>query len=262
MQKTKFIGDFYRYYALMVYLFKKRKMQNIKELHNGESGRGLLIERDGYVSFEGNDSLSNNKPLRGAEFLNDWKIPYPYIVDVILTKYDTPNANGRIYPEAIMKRENEAYQSRIRNRQSLGEYSHPDDAILNGERATHIITETRWDKKTLVGKMELLLSWDFVKNGRINCLGDLAATQLFFQNIKLGVSTRGLGSLKEDKSTGLNIVQDDYTLIGWDIVTDPSSKDSWICTEPTDVSMYVENAEKANKKKLIEEKINKLNTIL
>lgn len=107
----------------------------IKEIKKGETGKGLLIESDGYISM----NLSENNRRICEDFRQDgWNVPKPFIVDAVFQKFDTKNANGRIYPEKILKEQVEIYQQKIRERRAYGECYKPDALIL---------TETGW--KTL-----------------------------------------------------------------------------------------------------------------
>lgn len=107
------------------------------EIKRGQTGTGLLIESDGYVS---KDVSENNKKIinEALESRNngEWNIPNPFVMDVILQKFGIQNANGRIYPEHVLKREVEKYQKLIQDRMALGECYTPDVSILceNGWR--------------------------------------------------------------------------------------------------------------------------------
>ena len=102
---------------------KKSELTEIKRNHEGT---GLLIENDGYISM----SEGKNKNL--LEFNNNegWRCPYPFIVDAVFQKFGIKNANGRIYPENILKREVEKYQQRINEKRALGECYKPDVLVL------------------------------------------------------------------------------------------------------------------------------------
>lgn len=101
------------------------------EIKKGEIGKGLLIENDGFISI---DSTPHNRQLRESfEESNEWFVPKPFVVDAVFQKYGVKNANGRIYPERILKREVEKYQERIRNHNAYGECYKPDAMILTEE---------------------------------------------------------------------------------------------------------------------------------
>ena len=105
---------------------------NLLEIKKGETGTGLLIEHDGYISLD----CGNNKQLfesyrKMNEGVGDeFHCPYPFIVNAVFQKYDIENANGRIYPEHILKREVEKYQTMIKERRAIGECYRPEAMIL------------------------------------------------------------------------------------------------------------------------------------
>jgi len=214
----------------------------IKTLRRGETGFGYLIENDaGYISPD--------EP-RNLPFINEIKkidrgqmvIAEPLIVYVILQKYGILNRNGRVYPESILKKQNEIYQKAIRERSAVGELDHPETSIIAGDRISHNIIETWWEGHTLMGKMEILMTPGFINYGIVSTKGDEVAN-LLRNRIKIGVSSRGVGSLVEGKN-GEQIVQDDFEIICWDVVTAPSTPDAWIFKNPEEARPYVENHEK------------------
>ena len=212
-----------------------------KVLKRGESGFGVLIEHD--AGF-----ISPDEP-RNQPFINEMKklesgklaIMEPLIVYVVLQKYNILNRNGRIYPEAILKKQNELYQQAIRERRAVGELDHPESSVIAGDRISHNITETWWENHTLMGKMEILMTPGFINYGIVSTKGDEVAN-LLRNRIKIGVSSRGVGSLKEGKD-GEQIVQDDFEIICWDVVTAPSTPDAWIGKSAEEMRPYVENTE-------------------
>lgn len=217
---------------------------DIKILKAGQSGFGYLIEHDaGYISP---DEPRNKALIR--EFkkldLND-RDTESMVVYVVLQKYGVKNRNGRIYPEDILKRQNEIYQEAIRHRRALGELDHPESSVISGDRISHNIIETWWEGQTLMGKMEIPMTKGFINYGIVSTKGDLVAHYLQ-QNYMIGVSSRGVGSLKEVK--GDFIVQDDFELICWDIVTAPSTPGSWMFKDKMEARPYVESvsAKKTN----------------
>lgn len=222
------------------------------EIKRNCEGYGYLVERDaGYISFD--DS-------RNAEALNELnnigsgtreiKVVDRLKVFAIFQKYGIENANGRIYPEQILRKQVDAYQRRIADRSSYGELNHPESVSINGERLTFIITKLWWENATLVGEMELILSPGFVNQGVISCLGDMVANYVRL-GIKIGVSSRGLGSVEKDRFSGKYIVQDDYEITCWDIVTDPSTPNAWIGVDKKDLNQYVEG-KTTSKSRIIE----------
>lgn len=124
-----------------------KNKQDLQEIKKGGTGYGLLIENDGYISA---DLTQHNKQLKESfDESDEWYVPKPFIVDAILQKYDVKNANGRIYPEAILKREVEKYQERIKNRNAYGECYKPDVLVL---------TEDGWKKLSDVKEGDMVLT--------------------------------------------------------------------------------------------------------
>jgi hypothetical protein len=134
----------------------------------------------------------------------------------------------------------------------VGELDHPESSIIAGDRISHNIVETWWEGKTLMGKMEILMTPGFINLGIVSTKGDEVAN-LLRNRIKIGVSSRGVGSLKEGKN-GEQIVQDDFEIICWDVVTAPSTPDAWIFKNHEEARPYVENTE--IKKPLMTESLN------
>ena len=231
----------------------------IKTLRRGETGFGYLIEHDaGYISP---DEPRNQPFINELRKLETGKlvIAEPLVVYVILQKYGILNRNGRIYPEPILKKQNELYQKAIRERSAVGELDHPESSIIAGDRISHNIIETWWEGHTLMGKMEILMTPGFINYGIVSTKGDEVAN-LLRNRIKIGVSSRGVGSLKEGRN-GEQIVQDDFEIICWDVVTAPSTPDAWIFKNVEEAKPYVENVE--TKKPIIKENfIDKLDNFL
>jgi len=139
----------------------------------------------------------------------------------------------------------------IRERGAVGELDHPESSIISGDRISHNIIETWWEGHTLMGKMEILMSPGYINLGIISCKGD-AVADLLRHRIKIGVSSRGVGSLVEGKN-GEQIVQDDFEIICWDVVTAPSTPDAWIFKNIEDAKPYVEGFE--SKKVMVKENL-------
>jgi hypothetical protein len=213
-------------------------MNDLKILKRGEAGTGILIEYDaGFISPD----EPRNKP-----FINEIKkletgklaIMEPLVVYVVLQKYGVLNRNGRIYPESILKAQDKVYQEAIRERRAIGELDHPESSIIAGDRISHNIIETWWEGHTLMGKMEILMTPGFINYGIVSTKGDEVAN-LLRNRITIGVSSRGVGSLKE--VDGKQIVQDDFEIICWDVVTAPSTPGAWIFKEKEESKPFVEN---------------------
>jgi hypothetical protein len=214
--------------------------KDVKILKRGQTGFGFLIESD--AGF-----ISPDEP-RNQPFINEIKkldsgtklaIMEPLIVYVVLQKYGILNRNGRIYPEAILKEQDRLYQQAIRERRAVGELDHPESSVIAGDRISHNIVETWWEGHTLMGKMEILMTPGFINYGIVSTKGDEVAN-LLRNRIKIGVSSRGVGSLVEGRN-GEQIVQDDFEIICWDVVTAPSTPDAWIGRSSEEMRPYVEN---------------------
>ena len=129
---------------------------------------------------------------------------------------DKKNGNGRKYPEKVLRREMENYMRIVKDNRATGELDHPDDSVINLKNVSPMITECWWEGKDVMGKIKVLDT----PSGRI--LKDLINA-----GVKLGISSRGLGSVKESMM-GETIVEDDFQLICFDIVSEPSTPDAFV----------------------------------
>ena len=214
-------------------------MKKLRILEANESGHGILIEMDaGYVSPR--DEM-NAAILKEAVKL-DYKNPFEFYA--VLQKYDTPNRNGRFYPERILKREAERYKKMIAKGLSTSELNHPESSLIDLDRVSHIITDIWWDKNILMGKLKLLTSPGFHERGIVSTKGDQAAN-LMRQGVTMGVSSRGVGSLK--KVGERNEVQDDFELICFDLVSSPSTPGAYLFSDVNERDNYEENLEEEKK---------------
>ena len=218
-------------------------------LKNNElNKKGILVEYDaGYISPKDNRHFINeiNKLTKGGQIVED-----PLVVYAVMQKYGVENRNGRVYPEKILKKESENYMKLIEEKRAMGEADHPDSSIVAISRISHNVTELWWEGNVLMGKLEIIMSPGFVTQGIISCEGDQVAN-LLRKGLKIGVSSRGVGSLK--KENGKNIVQDDFELICWDVVTSPSTPGSWIYNEePNREQQMSESKENKDKDLLID----------
>jgi hypothetical protein len=235
------------------------ELQYLKEVKRGQSGYGFLFENDGYV-----DPTDQKNVLRESlnDSKNEWYIPFPYIVHAVFQKADTPNANGRIYPREILEREIQKFQQKIDERRAYGESDHPDAVVISSKSISMNIIKLWWEGKTVVGDLEIPLSAGYVKYGICSSPGDIIANNVYFNKLKLGVSSRGVGSV-ENKG-GVNVVGQDFELLCWDWVTDPSTPGAWSSKDINDLKPYIEstNVQTDEKKKMIIEKINRVLGIL
>lgn len=229
------------------------------EVKAGETGMGLLVERDFHIT--GNDEMI--KQIR--EDINSDKkfvIPDKFVVSAIFQKYGVKNANGRIYPENVLKPEVDRYiKEKIHGfgNCAIGALDHPSASSLSLHDVTHKILDMRWEGCTLVGEMELHLSPGYRKYGVCSTSGDLAAN-LILDNILIGVSSRALGNVID--KYGTLIVDDDLELIGWDVVCENSTPGAHIATNPSDLEQFIENKKQSEGKKNVNEKLDRLGKIL
>jgi hypothetical protein len=219
----------------------------MKVLGPNETGKGILIEYDaGHISP---DEIKNKNVI--TEMQNK-DTDQDFILYAVLQKFDTPNKNGRIYPEPLLKRENTKYQEIIKKGSALNELNHPSSSLIDLDRVSHTILETWWEDKTLMGKIKLLLSPGFKKMGIVSCKGDQAA-MLLLNGVTLGISSRGVGSLKQVK--GQNIVQDDFELVCFDLVSSPSTPGAYVFQDINDKEKFNETIEE---KPVVDDRMKKL----
>jgi len=133
------------------------------------------------------------------------------ILSGVMQRANAKNGNGRVYPRPILEREVETYSKLVRERRAVGELDHPDDSVINLKNASHIVTDIWWDGNDVKGKVEILNT----PSGQI-------LKSLVQSNVKLGISSRGLGSVTESEG-GSTMVQDDFQLICFDFVSEPST---------------------------------------
>ena len=163
-----------------------------------------------------------------------------YLVKGILQRAGAPNQNKRRYPKEILKRECDKYQQLIKKGGALNELNHPSSSLIDLDRVSHSILETWWDGKMLMGKIKLLTSPGWKKMGIVSTKGDQAA-MLLMNGATLGISSRGVGSLK--KVGEQNEVQKDFELICFDLVSSPSTPGAYLFTNPEDRGKFEENLE-------------------
>jgi hypothetical protein len=216
-------------------------MKNLRILEANELGHGILIEMDaGWVSPKDERNMSVLKESTNLDYRN------PFEFFAVLQKYDTPNRNGRFYPERILKREAENYKKTIAKGLSTSELNHPESSLIDLDRVSHIITDIWWDKNILMGKLKLLTSPGFHEKGIVSTKGDIAAN-LMRQGVTMGVSSRGVGSLK--KVGERNEVQDDFELICFDLVSSPSTPGAYLFSNAEDRNKYEENLDEERNRK-------------
>jgi len=145
---------------------------------------------------------------------NDGKV----MMKGILQKADTLNQNGRIYPIHVLEREVRNYQKFIVENRALGELDHPDSSVVNLKNVSHMVREAYLENGVVYGTVELLDT----PSGKI-------LQSLVESGVKLGISSRGVGSTK--KQGDYHVVQDDFQLICWDYVSEPSTPGAFMLPE-------------------------------
>ena len=193
--------------------------------------------------------------IRYLEEVNNGK--KSYYIEGKFMGYDEPNKNGRIYPRGIMEKEVNNYQELINEKRSLGELGHPPTPTVNLDKVSHLITNLKVNEDgAVMGKAKILST----PMGKI-------AENFITEGVRLGVSSRGVGSLK-DKG-GINEVQDDFKLSTVDIVSDPSAPNAFVrgimenadwflnngIWEPRHIEEAQKTIKKASKKQLQEAKL-------
>lgn len=136
----------------------------------------------------------------------------------IMQRADAQNGNGRIYPRRILEREMNNYQKLIKERRALGELDHPDQAVINLANASHLVVESWWDGNNVMGKIQILNT----PSGKI-------LRSLVESGVTLGISSRGMGSVTENAQG--TIVEDDFNLVCYDMVSEPSTTGAFMMKE-------------------------------
>jgi|TARA_R110000851_G_scaffold303232_1_gene460777 hypothetical protein len=146
-----------------------------------------------------------------------------FLMKGVLQKANTLNQNGRVYPIGVLAREVQNYQRFIEEGRALGELDHPDSSVVELKNVSHIIRAAHMDGDVCYGTLEVLDT----PNGRI-------LKSLVESGVKIGISSRGVGSTKSEG--GHQIVQDDFQLICWDIVSEPSTPGAFVMKEARDLT--------------------------
>ncbi len=150
------------------------------------------------------------------------------LVSGVIQRANALNQNKRIYPKPILMREVVKYMQLVNERRSLGELDHPESSVINLANVSHLITELSWQGDDLIGVVEVLPT----PAGNI-------LKALFAAGVKVGISSRGLGSVRE-MGNGSVEVQEDFEILCWDMVSNPSTQGSFM--EP--VAMMNESVNK------------------
>ena len=141
-----------------------------------------------------------------------------------LQRANAENQNNRIYPRPILEREVDKYHEMIGENRALGELDHPDNAVVNLANASHLIKDVWWEGDDLKGVVEIL-----------DTPAGSILKSLIESGVKLGISSRGLGSTQKN-SNGKDIVQDDFQLVTFDFVSNPSTQNAFMMSESIELS--------------------------
>lgn len=166
--------------------------------------KSLLIE----YSIFSPKSTSLTEGIKGSRNL---------IVEGVVQRADSKNQNGRVYPKDTLERVVEDYiGTSIAENRALGELDHPESSVINLKNVSHNITKLWWEGDDLMGKIEILPT----PSGNI-------LRELFANNITVGISSRGMGSV-QPLGEGTVEVQDDFELLCWDFVSTPSTQGAFM----------------------------------
>jgi len=176
----------------------------------------------------------DKKQIKESRELNGGKL----LVKGVLQRCNTLNQNGRIYPKSILEREVMNYQKFIRENRALGECDHPDSSVVSLKDVSHIVREAKMDGDSVVGVVEILDT----PCGKI-------LQSLIEAGVTLGISSRGVGSTK--RSGDSQVVQDDFQLICWDMVSEPSTPGAFMLREgkinDSDLDNHFNNTDKIDR---------------
>ena len=140
------------------------------------------------------------------------------VVKGILQRSGVKNQNGRVYTKNVLIREAGKYaENFIKERRALGELDHPESSVVNLQNVSHNVLEVHWEGDDLIGSIEVLPT----PNGNI-------LKELFRANIRLGISSRGMGTVQKDVRENADVVQDDFELIAFDFVSNPSTRGAFM----------------------------------
>lgn len=158
-----------------------------------------------------------NEDIKITEELNEATSEKNYFIEGIFMQAEQKNRNGRVYPRSVLMDEVKRYNNEyVQKNRALGELNHPQGPTVNLDRVSHMIKELREQGDDVYGKAKIMDT----------PMGDIAKN-LIKEGAKLGVSSRGMGSLKQNKS-GVNEVQKDFMLAAVDIVADPSAPNAFV----------------------------------
>ena len=135
-----------------------------------------------------------------------------------LQEADVQNGNGRVYPYKVLAREVKNYEKLVRENRALGELDHPDDSVINLKNASHMVTAIWMEDKAVMGKVKVL-----------NTPSGQVLKSLVDSGVILGISSRGMGAVSD--GAGKVVVQEDFQLICFDFVSEPSTPNAFMMRE-------------------------------
>ena len=206
------------------------KKNNIRLLTENEEGYGIISEINTSAGCSGNTltEVKDNNIIKEFKDLSDNE--QSVFMNCILQKCDTQNRNGRYYPREVLEREDTKYQELIKEGRALGASDHPDVTYISLKRSeiSHRVVKTWWEGNTIYGVLEILTTQAYHNGlGLFNEADQIA--DLLRRGVKLGISSRGIGSLKNIR--GKNTVQSDFELICYDLVSTPSTPNAFLYPE-------------------------------
>ena len=136
----------------------------------------------------------------------------------VFQRANSLNANGRVYPKKVLEKEVNNYRKIVRESRAVGELDHPDSSVIEMKNVSHMVTDIFWKDDEVLGKIKLL-----------NTPAGNIAKGLLEGGVKFGISSRGLGSTRKDE--GKTVVNEDYHLICFDLVTEPSTTGAFVLKE-------------------------------
>ena len=172
------------------------------------------------------DLLSESEKIEvknGATFLSG-----------VMQRCDEQNGNGRVYPAPVLQREVKNYLKIVKENRACGELDHPEDSVVNLKNASHMVKSLWWEGKDLMGKIKVLST----PAGKI-------LESLINDGVMLGISSRGLGSVTESK--GQTLVEDDFQLICFDIVSEPSTQGAYVMMNESKNKQIWSKADRINR---------------
>jgi len=169
----------------------------------------LLITE--YLQLNSNESLLTEEERR---LVSEGET----ILAGVFQRADAQNANGRVYPKDVLLKEVKNYQKLVRESRSVGELDHPDSSVIEMKNVSHIVTDIYWNGNEVIGKLKLL-----------NTPAGNIAKGLLEGGVKFGISSRGLGSTNQ--KSGKTYVNNDFHLICFDLVTEPSTTGAFVLKE-------------------------------